>query len=221
MIGLFAKKHIDDLHLTLGPDDARKRARILVIDDDEDAFPVKLLQQEGYNVHYWSRIENIRSLEQGEFDIIILDIGGISSPELSKLDGFGVLDHLKRYNPGQIIIAYSGRSFDLGQQQFFQKADDFLGKPSDLLECKQKIDRLIQTKFTVMHYWNTVVSVLLRNEVSEKKIRKFESLFVANAQRKQRLSAETIVNILKVSKEVAQTVFTILGLIVKFHEARP
>lgn len=31
----------------------RKRTRILVIDDDSNAFPVALLKKEGYAIDYW------------------------------------------------------------------------------------------------------------------------------------------------------------------------
>ena len=213
----FGQRSISELKLNLPADEARKRARILVIDNEADAFPVHLLQKEGYNIHYWPKVESIRSLEEGEFDIIFLDIGGVSSPEVSKTDGLGVLEHLKRYNPGQIVVAYSGQSFDLSQQKFFQLADDFLGKPSDMLECKQKIDQLLQAKFTAMHYWNTLLAVLKKNDVPEKKIKDFESLFVKNIERKQLVSMDTVMNTLKVTKEVAQIIATLIGLVFKFY----
>jgi CheY-like chemotaxis protein len=213
------RRRINDLNLALSPEEVRKRARILVIDDDERAFPAKLLENEGYNVRYWAKVENLRELEKGEYDIIVLDIEGVSSPELSKRDGLGVLEHLKRYNPAQIVIAYSGRSFDLGQQRFFQLADDFLTKPSDLLECKEKIDRLLQTKFTALHYWSTLVDILRKSEVPQKKIAGFERLFIKNAESGKHLSVDAIVNVLNVTKEVAEPVFTLLGLIMKFWSA--
>jgi CheY-like chemotaxis protein len=216
----FGQRRINELQLNLPADEARKRARILVIDDDKEAFPVQLLQKEGYNIHYWPKVENIRPLEEGEFDIIFLDIGGISPPELSKTDGLGILEHLKRHNPGQIVVAYSGRSFDLSQQRFFKLADDFLGKPSDLLECKEKIDQLLQAKFTAMHYWNTLLDVLKRNDVPEKKIKDFETLFVKNAERKRQVSLESIMTGLKISKELAQVIAILLGLVFKFYSDR-
>ena len=145
MFGL-GPKTITELNLNLPAPEARKRARILVIDDDKNAFPITLLEKEGYNVHYWAKVESIRKLEEAEYDIIILDIKDICTPEVSLRDGFGVLEHLKKYNPAQIVVAYSGQSYDLSQQKFFQIADDFLGKPSDLLECKQKIDRLLKQR---------------------------------------------------------------------------
>jgi hypothetical protein len=127
---------------------------------------------------------------------------------------------LKRYNPGQIVVAYSGRSFDLSQQRFFQLADDYLGKPSDLLECKQKIDQLLQAKFTAMHYWNTLLTVLRNNDVPEKKIKEFESLFVKNAERKQLLNMQVVISTLNVSKDIAQIIATLMGLVFKFYSGQ-
>ena len=221
MFGWFKQQSISELNLGLPLTEARKRARILVIDDHQSAFPVKLLQDEGYNVQYWEKVKNLRSLEEGEFDIIILDIAGISSPEMSRQDGLGVLQHLKKHNPGQIIVAYSGQSFDLGQQKFFQQADDFLGKPSDLLECKQKIDQLLQSKFTAAHYWNTLVDVLKRNDTPVTTIKKFETLFVRKAKQNQPLTAEAIISACKVSKEVGQIIFTLVGFVWKFIKPGP
>lgn len=216
MFGFSRRRQITDLELALPLSEARKRARILVVDDDDRAFPVKLLQSEGYNVTYWQKVESLRRLEDGEFDIIILDIAGISAPEMSRRDGFGVLEHLKRYNPAQIIVAYSGQSFDLSQQRFFQQADDFLAKPSDLLECKGKIDTLLQARFTAKHYWTVLVEVLRRNDVSAEKIVEFESFFVKRAQKNHDISLESITNRLKVSKEIAEVVCTIGSLVLKF-----
>jgi len=221
MFELLRHRSISDLKLAIPLSEARKRARILVIEDDEQAFPVKLLENEGYNVQRWARVENIRKLEEGEFDIIILDIGGISLPEMSQRDGFGVLEHLKKYNPAQIVVAYSGQSFDLSKQQFFKQADDFLAKPSDLLECKEKIDRLLQTRFTAKHYWETLIELLKRNDVPAKKIKRFESFFVQRVEENQSISLETIIDALKVAKELAEVVWTVAEHVRKFAHPGP
>ena len=95
----FRKKTFEQVNLSLPFNEIRKRARILVIDDDEEAFPYKLLEKEGYNVQYWPKVEVLRDLENGEYDIIILDIFGVASAEMSTNDGLGILEHLKKHNP--------------------------------------------------------------------------------------------------------------------------
>src|ERR1043166_8706233 len=53
MIWPWSKKTIANVAVKLPLSELRKRARILVVDDDPSAFPHKLLAKEGYNVTYW------------------------------------------------------------------------------------------------------------------------------------------------------------------------
>ncbi|GAG31458.1 unnamed protein product [marine sediment metagenome] len=153
--------------------DLRKRLKIVVIDDDPNAFPVKALNDEGYTIEHWEEVRSLSRLEAGDFDIIVLDITGVAE-KLSPEDGLAVLEHLKWQNPSQVIVAFSGHSFDLGKQRFFDLADDTLPKPVNVLKCKQVLDQLIQTKFTVEHLWGTLVSLMTNEEVPDKIIRKLE-----------------------------------------------
>lgn len=176
------KNNISSVEKHLPLDEIRKRARILVVDDDEKAFPYKLLEKEGYNIVWWPKIESLRLLENGEYDLIVLDINGIVSPDISLSDGIGVLEHLKKHNPAQLIIAYSGQKYDLSQERFWKIADDYLGKPSSLINCKEKIDALLKESFTPTFYWNSLVSILVAERVPQKNIEKIEKIMVKNMQ---------------------------------------
>lgn len=152
----------------------RKRAKIVVIDDDKNAFPTKALQSEGFTIEYWPKVQSLTRLEQGDFDIIVLDIKGIAG-KITELDGFGILQRIKKVNPSQIVIAFSGETFDIGKTQFFKLADDVLAKPVDTLKCKQVLDDLILEKFTVDHLWGSVATLLRREQISDKAIAALET----------------------------------------------
>ena len=47
---IFNSNTIKNLEPKIPFEEIRKRARILVIDDDEQAFPYKLIEKEGYNI---------------------------------------------------------------------------------------------------------------------------------------------------------------------------
>ncbi len=151
----------------------KRRAKILVIDDDPHAFPVDLLRKEGYSIEYWEKVESMDRLERGDFDIIILDIGGVAT-NWGEGDGLGVLDHLKKFNPAQIIVAFSGQSFDLSKNRFWQIADDALWKPADAIKCKEVVDQLLQDRFNSLHYWNALSQALATCGVSVKERSKIE-----------------------------------------------
>lgn len=174
---LFGRRKLTSLAKPLSLADLRKRVKIVVIDDDENAFPTQTLQDEGYTIEYWPEVKSLDRLERGDFDIIVLDIAGVAgrfAPGNGPNDSLDILDHLKRYNPAQIIIAFSGQTFDLSKQPFFSKADDVLPKPVTALKCKQVLDQLIEAKFTVEHMWNSVVAVMKREKASQKAIDKLE-----------------------------------------------
>jgi len=197
-------------------DEIRKRARILVIDDDEKAFPYKLLQKEGYNIQYWPRVDELRDLESGAFDVIVLDIYGVASKDISTNDGIGVLEHIKKSNPAQLVIAYSGQKYDFSQAAFWKLADDYLGKPSSLIDCKERIDALLKQNFNPLHYWNAVIDALSHAGVPEKKIQAFEADVVESIKSKSHPSVETIEKSLAIAHHTAGFVYYMLGTIGHF-----
>jgi len=141
------KKRISGIALP-GPDVLRKRTRILVIDDDENSFPFEIMRKEGYAIDHWLKVENLSTLEKGEYDIMVLDIGGVAK-EYTDEDGLGILEHLKSTNPAQIVVAFSGQAFDLSKNRFWRLADDALSKPVDAAKCKRMLDNLIENKMTL------------------------------------------------------------------------
>ncbi len=209
---LFRKRTIETVHKKMPLRDAINRTKVLVI-DDEDTFPVKLMQNEGYNITKWDHVESLSRLEAGEFDIIILDIYDVAK-DVSMEDGLGVLEHLKKYNPGQIIVAYSGKSFDLSKNRFWKIADDILAKPSDLITCKEVIDRLIEDKFTVLHYWAALKNIAFNGGISPKDMEKVERRLVAAVKKKEQPSSgELFEGVLKASEVVLKLASVVISLI--------
>lgn len=189
----------------------RRRVKIVVIDDDENAFPLSALRDAGYSIEHWDKVKSVERLEQGDFDIIILDIGGVAD-HLTPAEGLGILQHLKEFNPAQIVIAFSGQSFDLSKQRFFKLADDVLPKPTDHLKCKQVLDSLIESKFTVPHLWSSVQAVLIKEGVPEKSVRKIEaslSRAIANG------GPPDYTEIVNEATEKAELALKVTGLLIK------
>jgi len=221
MFEIFRRKSIDKLQFDMPFDEIRKRARILVIDDDPAAFPCTLLEKEGYNVRYWEKVENLHDLENGEFDIIVLDIYGVASLNISPNDGLGVLKHIKKHNRAQLVIAYSGHKHDFSQSEFWSLADDYLGKPSSLIECKQKIDDLLKSYFTPQHYWNIAVSMLKEAGVKDKKLRSLERQVINSLYGKPQTSKEMIAQSLSIAHHTAATVWVLIQAILRFYASNP
>jgi hypothetical protein len=151
----------------------RKRARLLVI-DDQDFYYLPLFINDGYNIEKWDDIKDLGKLESGYFDIILLDIQGVGK-EFSKDEGFGILKHLRKCCPTQIIVAYSNADFSVKYQDFFQMADAVLHKQKDYVDFKLTVDQLLQDRFS-MGFYMTRIDNLVGSTLSEKELTRLHLL---------------------------------------------
>lgn len=174
----FQKGHLDDLPI-VPVSELRNRTRILLIDDEPYSFPVEEFMGEGYDIHVWERVESLSALDDGRYDIIILDIMGVAR-HLSEHDGFGILEHIKKVRPTQIVIVCSGHPFRLDKRPFWDMADDYLSKPMDFTTCKGKLDALIRSKISPEGYKTRLRQLLKEAGVPQSKISKIEKLILTS-----------------------------------------
>jgi DNA-binding NtrC family response regulator len=192
-------------------EDVRKRVRILVIDDDENSFPLALLRNEGYAIDHWPKVQSLKPLEEGFYDIIVLDIGGVAK-EFSAEDGLGILEHIKERNPSQVVVAFSGLSFDLGKKKFWQLTDDMLAKPADATKCKRVLDNLIEHRLSPQAYWSAIEVILKKAGVADNARRDLEDKLVQALGHKDREQVASVIrNIVKTS----DTAITAINVAIK------
>ena len=126
-------------------EEIRKRARLLIVDDG-DFFYLALFRKDGYNIEKWNDVTDLPKLESGYYDIVLLDIQGIGKKQ-SKDQGMGILRHLKKACPAQIVVAYSNADFSLKYKEFFDLADKVLAKQADYVDFKRAVDELLGSRF--------------------------------------------------------------------------
>lgn len=189
---MFWRKHITKFEPVLPATELVKRTRIVVIDDDIKTFPLGVLKKQGYSIDHWPDVNDLNKLEQGFYDIIILDIGGIGKELDETNEGIAVLKHLKKLNPAQVVVAFSGQSYESAKIPFFQLADQYVPKPTSAIIWKEIIDDLIKTKITVGHYWDIMRQALWDAGTSEKAIKDVEAILVKAAKGEQMDLCRTI-----------------------------
>jgi DNA-binding response OmpR family regulator len=189
------KGSITEIRSSLPMTELRKRAKVVVIDDEADSFPTRSLQADGYTIEWWSNIDarGLQRLEAGDFDIVILDIQGIAGPGLSDTgDGQGILRRIKSVNPKQVVVAFSGQSYSLDSTQFWRLADDALRKPVTIIQCKELLDRLIQDHISVAGYWANITGLLNRAQVTPKAAANLEDAIVRAAKEGRTITLEDV-----------------------------
>lgn len=147
-----------------------KRSRILVIDDGD--FPyLKLFQKDGYTIEQWKDVADISALENGYFDVILLDLRGVGR-DYSADEGLGILKHIRKTAPAQIVVAYSSADLSLQYQPFFRDADATLHKTkNDYVEYKRTVDTLLDRKFSLGFYLDRIGNELGENSPQAPKAR--------------------------------------------------
>lgn len=197
-------------------EELKKRVRIIVI-DDEDAFPIRLFQSEGYAVEKWEKVTDVSygKLESGFYDIIVLDIKGVAT-DISKEDGLGVLESVKKKNPAQIIIAYSQHSYDLSKVRFWELADDHIAKPSDFLKMKETIDNLITNKFKPIRYIEALHKLLKAHGVNTKELKKLDNTILNVISNKEKPNWKEIFRTINSNADLLKHAVTLGNTILKF-----
>jgi PAS domain S-box-containing protein len=120
-------------------------ARALVVDDEPFLLEclVDALSAWGLEVESCTRgNEAVEKLEAGTFDLIVSDI------RMPGLSGMDLFDWLKVQRPGMVrrILYTTGDSFDAKTRAFLESTQvPYLGKPFDLKQLKQSMERLLET----------------------------------------------------------------------------
>jgi len=137
-------------------EEIKKRARLLVIDDD--IFPYgELFKRDGYAIEQWRDVDDLNKLETGAFDLILLDVQGVGKAISASEQGLGVLHHIRKVAPAQVVIAFSSADFSLKYQDFFRLADATLSKSADYVDFKRKVDELLRERFSLGFYVNRII----------------------------------------------------------------
>jgi len=131
-------------------EEIRKRARLLVIDDENFIYK-DLFTRDGYVIDKWDDVEDLPKLEENYYDVILLDVQGVGK-QLSAEQGLGILQHIRKTTPAQIVIAFSNADYSLRYQDFFKLADATLSKGADYVEFKRTVDQLLLQRFSLGFY---------------------------------------------------------------------
>ncbi len=149
------------------------KSRILVVDDEEIVIRscMRILgDDEDKTVEaVQSGMEALKKIDEGHFDVLILDI------MMPKMDGLEVLRRVKETHPDIDVIMVTGLSqIDTAVKSMKLGAFDYLPKPFDPDELKVVVQRALERRALLQE------NLALRSEVSSKY--RFENIYGASPQ---------------------------------------
>ena len=218
MFEFFSKKYtFNDIPLS-DINDLKKRIKIVVIDDNKDSFPIETMQDFGFTLEYWKIIDSnkLKRIEKNEFDIIILDIEGVvETSELGEKDGLDILKSLKNKNNKQIIIAFSGSTYDVSKGEFWKITDDFLKKPINAFDTKEMLEEIILNNYSINNLINQLKQIINKQIDNQKDIEKLETIIVKAIKEEKNLDMLKIVKAGITDTSGIMTIFTTLNEVYK------
>jgi DNA-binding response OmpR family regulator len=114
--------------------------KVLVIEDQRDLAESiwDFLERRGHVVdHASDGVQGLRMARQGEFDVIVLDLG------LPRLDGLEVCERLRAEGRAVPVLMLTARdTLDDRLKGFGRGADDYLVKPFAMLELEARVRNL-------------------------------------------------------------------------------
>lgn len=132
-------------------DQLKNRARLLVVDDQTFEY-LPALEQEGFSVKWVQDIVSTVDVEQGAYDVVLLDLHGVAT-SISSKQGIGALTQIKRGSPAQMVVAYSSANWNVTDGRDIDLADVVLDKAQAAFpDFRQSVAKLLLRSADVNHY---------------------------------------------------------------------
>lgn len=135
-----------DFAVKWSPVRAKSWARIAIVDDQPNDFPIADLRSDGYQIQVYKQANLTTTGQLANYDIVFLDMKGIVKDD-PEMGGLKLIAELRRVNPRQKICAVSSKTFDPTATDFFRQANDYRKKPLTAHECRAVIDTFLMELF--------------------------------------------------------------------------
>lgn len=141
----------------------------IVIIDDEQPLLIQELHEEGFSVdHDKTGSDYLRQIEGQVYDIAIIDYHGVGN-KLGIAQGLDLLKHVRRVSPRTRTIAYTSRSLNANESDFFKQSHAVLPKDMGLGDSLKLIESELQKSFSKEYLLETLLAKLNMTGAADKK----------------------------------------------------
>lgn len=146
-----------------------QNGRIVVI-DDENPLIIEDLQKTGFAVDHDKVGDDLGKYDAQIYDVAIIDFHGVGK-RLGDNHGLDLLKHIRRVSPRTRLIAYTSRSLNASESEFFRLSHVVLPKDMGLTDSIALIENQLRLAFTKEHLFESLTSKLnMTSAVERQKI---------------------------------------------------
>jgi len=167
MTSWFKKKpSLESFDQTLTRERLVQSARIIVV-DDENPLLISELKSEGFAVDHDTEGKDLHNIESQIYDLAILDYHGVGQ-RLGKFQGLDLLKHVRRVSPRTRLIAYTSRSLNAAESEFFRLSHAVLPKDLGLGDSLALIEAELRKAFSKEHLFESLIAKLQISDAHER-----------------------------------------------------
>jgi DNA-binding response OmpR family regulator len=160
------KPTLESFDQTLTRECLIQSARILVVDDEEPLL-IGELKSEGFAVDHDREGKDLHNIESQIYDLTILDYHGVGR-RLGSAQGLDLLKHIRRVSPRTRLIAYTSRSLNATESEFFRLSHIVLPKDMGLGDSLTLIEAELRKAFSKEHLLEALMTKLSISSGTEK-----------------------------------------------------
>lgn len=141
--------------------------RIVVI-DDENPLLIEELKKEGFAVDHDTTGQDLHGLEGQIYDVAIIDYHGVGK-RFGSMQGLDLLKHVRRVSPRTRLVAYTSRSLNASESDFFRLSHAVLPKDMGLGDSLALVETELRKAFGKEHLFESLLVKLNLSNASDRK----------------------------------------------------
>ncbi len=148
-----------------------QNGRIAFIDDEEPLL-IDHIRKSQFSVDHDRTGGELRNYEAQLYDVAIIDYYGVGQ-QLGTGQGLDLLKHIRRVSPRTRLIAYTSRSLNASEAEFFQKSHIVLPKDMGLGDSMALIEDQLRKSLSKEHLFEAILLKLsIANSDDRRKMHK-------------------------------------------------
>lgn len=135
-----------------------QNGRIAIIDDEEPLL-IEHMRRSQFSVDHDKTGDDLRNYEAQLYDVAIVDYYGVGQ-RLGAGQGLDLLKHIRRVSPRTRLIAYTTRSLNASESEFFRLSHIVLPKDMGLGDSMNLIEDQLRKALSKEHLFESILAKL-------------------------------------------------------------
>lgn len=135
-----------------------QNGRIAIIDDEEPLL-IDHMRRSQFSVDHDKTGDDLRNYEAQLYDVAIVDYYGVGQ-RLGAGQGLDLLKHIRRVSPRTRLIAYTTRSLNASESEFFRLSHVVLPKDMGLGDSMNLIEDQLRKALSKEHLFEAILTKL-------------------------------------------------------------